>query len=168
MKDEINDTLDFDSLNESSNKLPSFLNVLTILTFVGSGLTILGALYNLVTVEQQKETIAMMKSQMGGNQLFGAIFNGDMIQVLEITLENNLLLNGTSIIVGAMCILGAVLMRKFMKNGLYLYFVASIASIIIPTIVFGMGLMGGMMMFGHLFTVAFMVMYVVNFRYLRN
>ncbi len=168
MKNEMNETLDFDSSNQISDKLPAFLNVLTILTFIGSGLTILGAIYNILSVEQQKETIEMLRNQSAGAQVVSQFFSSDMIKILEVSLENNLLLNGSSIFVGLACLASAFLMRKYKKSGFYLYIAASIVSILIPISVFGLGLMGALMLFGHLFTVAFMVMYGVNYRYLRN
>ncbi len=46
-----NETLDNDGNNQYSGGLPSFLNVLTILTFIGSGLGIIGGLYGLTTID---------------------------------------------------------------------------------------------------------------------
>lgn len=146
----------------SDGKLPQFLNVLTILTFIGSGLAILGGLYNLTTIDQQQANIDLLNSMPSAN-----IFGAEFTQAAQVALDNIYLLQSTGLIAALMCIIGAFLMRKLNKTGFYLYLVASIASVAVPMAVVGFGLMGMMILVGAVITIAFVIMYGVNFKYLK-
>ena len=161
-----NETLDNDGNNQYSGGLPSFLNVLTILTFIGSGLGIIGGLYGLTTIDQQKEAIQIMENMPGSSAIFGQAFNAEMTEMIRVSLDNIYLLQGSAILLATICIIGAIQMRKLKKSGYLLYVISSAISIVIPMTVFGFGIMSVMMMAGHLFTVAFVVMYSVNLKYL--
>mgnify|MGYP000218145093 CR=1 FL=1 len=44
-----------DEFDSNSNEIPGMLNVLTILTFIWSGIMVLMSIYNLLTIDQQRE-----------------------------------------------------------------------------------------------------------------
>lgn len=46
-----------DDMNQGRGELPQMLNVLTILTFIGSGLAVLSSLYRLITKTSQIEAL---------------------------------------------------------------------------------------------------------------
>ena len=146
----------------SDGQLPQFLNVLTILTFIGSGLAVVLGLYNIATPDQQQESIDMMKNMSGFNP-----FGDGLVEGLQIMLDNLYLIQGTAILFAIMCIAGAYLMRKLKKTGFYLYLFASIGSVALPIAVVGFDLMGMMILVGAIFTIAFVIMYGVNFKYLK-
>ena len=151
---------DFDE-HVSGGQLPQFLNVLTILTFIGSGLAIIMGLYNLSTIDDQQRNIDLLKSMPSAN-----FFGPEFIQTAQIALDNIYLLQGTGILAAIMCLVGAFLMRKLQKNGYYLYIVASAASVAVPMAVVGFGFMGMVILVGAIFTIAFVIMYSVNLKYL--
>lgn len=94
-----------DDIKNEDGKLPQMLNVLTILTFIGSGLNLLAGLLLLV----------------GGGALAaylpgaGAGASGNLFMIGLV-----------SIISGAACLFGAIKMRKLDKQGFYIY-VAGVA-----------------------------------------
>lgn len=102
----------------------------------------------------------------GSSAIFGQAFNAEMIEMIRVSLDNIYLLQGSAILLATICIIGAIQMRKLKKSGYLLYVISSAISIVIPMTVFGFGIMSVMMMAGHLFTVAFVVMYSVNLKYL--
>lgn len=162
MSDHLNEEILESSEPHYTGTLPPFLNVLTILTFIGSGLGVVGGLYNLATAESQRADIERARSLMGDGDGF---FGKDMFDSALLMLDNLYLIQGTALAVAIACIVGAILMRKLKKSGYYLYLVASIISVAVPIAVVGM--MGGMMMFGVVFTLAFVIMYSVNVKHLR-
>lgn len=152
-----------DDLEHSNNKLPQFLNVLTILTFVGSGINLIAAIYYLATIEQQKQSIAMMESMSNSNPFM----DDSLADSLKIMLEHIYLMQGSAIAIAIACIFGAVMMRKLKKIGFFIYTFASVLSIVIPLAVIGYGFLGMMILLGSVITIAFIIMYSVNYKYLK-
>lgn len=153
-----------EDINDDGNngQLPQFLNVLTILTFIWTGLTVIMGLYNLTTQAEQQRSIDQIRNMPGAN-----IFGSDMTETLQIMLDNIYLLQGVAIGVAIFCGIGAFLMRKLKKNGYYIYVVASVVGVAIPISIIGLGTMGVMVLIGSIFTIAFIIMYGVNLKYLR-
>ena len=116
------------------NKRPVFLTVLCILTFVGSGLSLLFALIGLVAAG----AIESFASSIPGMPEMGDV--GILQQIIRIVL-----LGGS--------LFGAIMMLKLKKLGFYLYAVANIAILIMS---FGI--------WGLVITAGFIVMYGVNFK----
>lgn len=159
----MNDETLEDDYNQVNKTLPMFLNVLTILTFIGSGLGIIGSIYGFLSVDSQRANLEVLKSTYGDSMM---MMGTDIIEMTEISLDNNGLLQGSALIAALGCLMGAFMMRKLQRNGYYIYIAASILAIATPLAVFGFGLMGGMILFGALFTVAFVIMYGVNLKHL--
>lgn len=162
-----NETLDIEGTGQYNGGLPSFLNVLTILTFVGSGFGIISGIYGFTSIDQQRESIERMRELSGTDSVLGQNFTNDMIAFMEKALDNIYVLQGSALAIAVICILGAILMRSLKRTGYYLYLIASIASIVIPIVVFGFGLMAIIMMTSHLITIGFIVMYSVHLKYFK-
>lgn len=162
-KDELQNEIIEDMGQEVHNgQLPQFLNVLTILTFIWSGLSVLMALYNFTTIDEQERNIALLKSMPEAN-----ILGADFVASAQLALDNIFLLQGTAIVVALLCLFSAALMRKLKKTGFHLYLLASVASVAIPLLILGFGTMGLIILLGSIFTIAFIIMYGVNYKYLR-
>lgn len=160
----ISDEILEEDVRATKHQLPMFLNVLTILTFIGSGFAVIGAIYNLATIEQQKEAIRLLESM--GSMRDNPFMNDSMIESMKVAYENIYLMQGSALVVAIACIVGAYLMRKLKKSGFFIYLGASIVSVAIPLAVIGFGLMGMMIVAGSIFTIAFIIMYGVNYKYL--
>jgi hypothetical protein len=161
------DIIDNESNYGGTQKLPVFLKVLCILTFVGSGLGILGALIGFLVSDMSTKSYEMMQTIDNGG--FDAIgFNiAEMIKWQKY-------MNIGNLVGSALCLTGALMMWKLKKVGFYLY----LPGTIIPLIVTGIGmqyvLTGFMSGFGALsivingiFAAAFITMYGINFKHLR-
>jgi hypothetical protein len=103
-------------------KIPGFLNVLTILTFIGCAINIMAVLYNYFSME---------------NSLKGIEIEGYPIDIpyevrhsIEKALEIKWIMISLTIIGCALCFYGALLMRKLKKTGFYIYFIGQIISIV--------------------------------------
>lgn len=160
----MNDEILEDDYDQVNHTLPQFLNVLTILTFIGSGLTLIMAFYNLATIEQQRTQIEQTKRMLDNNPFS---FGKDMMRGAEIMLDNIYLMQGTAILVAIACIYAALQMRKLNKNGFYIYSAACVVSIAVPLSFVGFGFMGGIILSSAIFSIAFIIMYGVNLKHMR-
>jgi hypothetical protein len=109
-------------LNEDGKpKLPSGLNVLTILTFIGCGI---GLLISLLTPVISKFFLSMMdKAKSSGAELSSKQLE-DMEKskaVMELTQANMVPLMIIGLAGIALCIVGAIWMRKLKKDGFWIY-----------------------------------------------
>lgn len=113
------DKLEFSE--DGKAKIPSGLNVLTILTFVGCGI---GILFSLLTPVINKFFLGMMeKAQTSGADLTAKQLE-DMEKgkaVIELTQANMVPLMAVGIIGIVLCLAGAIMMRKLKKDGYLLY-----------------------------------------------
>jgi hypothetical protein len=107
-------------------KLPTFLNVLTILTFIGSGFGVLGAFFLPFTckmLDKLADNPAMTESQMEATAKMCENVNFMII----------------SAIIGAgLCIFGALQMRKRKKMGFFIYLAGTFLPLILSIIMNGM------------------------------
>ena len=125
-----------DFMNEinaiDENKLPKALNVLTILTFIGSGLSLLIAPATPWLLKFSKNMLDQVTqtpdSKITAKQLLEM---EESKRVIDMSL-NNLTFTLAAGVVGAIaCIIGAVMMRKRKKDGLPVYILGAL----MPTIV---------------------------------
>ncbi len=101
--------------------IPSGINTLTILTFIGSGLSLV---FVLLTPFLNKLFLGFMdKARSSGTELTAKQM-ADMEKgkaVLELTSSNMIPLMAIGVVSIALCILGAVWMRKLKKDGFWIY-----------------------------------------------
>lgn len=134
MSEENNLTNDIlDDAGSNGGKLPTMLNVLTILTFIGAGLGVLAGLLLIVGGGSFMANIPLPGASGAG---------GSIIMVGAILL----VLNGA-------CIFGAIQMRKLKKMGFYIYAAAQVAGI-----VFGIAT-GGFQVMAVVWPVLFVALY---------
>ncbi|UCG27112.1 MAG: hypothetical protein JSV24_09065 [Bacteroidales bacterium] len=122
---------------------PTFLTVLCILSFIGSGLSSLMFLIAVVAAGVIMDFLTglpgMSELSAGGSGFF---------------LVSLLLALGS--------LFGAILMWKLKKTGFYLYSASNILAIFVPVIFAA----GGIAWFGVLITVVFIVLYGLNFKHM--
>ena len=124
MSTETNDVLNFDQ--NAKPKLPTGLNVLTILTFVGSAIQLLGALWTFFTAKQSYDGIDKLSEQMNSENMPGWVKSmmGDpetMIEMIKKSYENRIPIVLLSLVAVILCFYGALQMRKLKKQGFLLY-----------------------------------------------
>jgi uncharacterized BrkB/YihY/UPF0761 family membrane protein len=138
------------NLQESDMKaLPQMLNVLTILTYIGSGLGILLSILGYFGVG----FLSGMMSKVAEE-------NQEAVEALNKVSANLLPLTIVSIIACILCFYGAMQMRNLKKNGFYIY-CAGQAIGIIGAIVFS-----GSFIFGLIVAGIFIALYATNLKYL--
>jgi hypothetical protein len=117
--------------------LPQGLNVLTILTFIGCGI---GGLFTLFASSIYKFSLKMMDAaEKSGKELTTKevqdIAKGRA--AIELAQQNMIPLMITGIVGIALCLVGAIWMRKLKKDGYWLYVAGQILPLIISFVLLG-------------------------------
>lgn len=123
------DVLQFDENN--APKLSSGLNVLTILTFIGCAIQLLGALWTFFTAKKSYDGIDKLTEQMNSGKMPGWAkrMMGDpeiMIAMIKKTYENRIPIVLLSLVAIGLCFYGALQMRKLKKQGFLLYTIGEV------------------------------------------
>ncbi len=154
---------------------PTFLTVLCILTFIGSGYSIFNAISSyknaeiaagitgeimddaMDQIEEQAETES--ETEIAQN-IMGSVSEG----LTPKNIENMSIANGISAI---LCLVGAVLMWGLDKKGFYLYVIGTLVGIIAPIMIYkgilGAVAGGGIAFFG----IIFVILYGLNLKHMR-
>ncbi len=131
-----NDSLD--SYNVPTDVLPKNLNILTILTFIGCG--ILGLFTLLTPVILNFTTKIMDKALTGGTELSPEKMKDldKSRQLIELQQANMIPIVATGLIGIAMCLVGAIMMRKLKKDGFWYYVGGQVLPIVASVALMGM------------------------------
>ena len=169
MSQEINPN---DSLNDfDKSKLPSSINVLTILTIVWSCISVLLAIWGFISAkssyEKTKDALDSGKLDNLPGWMKGMV-NADTLEMQRKMMENKLPVLIITLVALALCIYGAMEMRKLKKQG-YLYWLIGELLPVIGTIAFiGTMPFKGFGLIGLAFPAVFIILYTVNRKYLVN
>ncbi len=140
------DTLNYDENNKP--KLSSGLNVLTILTFIGCGLQLLGSAYSFLTAQKSYEGMDEVIAQMNSPEMPGwaKSMMGDPEHFREMITkgyENRIPILLLSLVAVALCFYGALQMRKLKKQGYLLYVIGEILPFLVQVLFIGMFVLTG-------------------------
>lgn len=159
---------------ETPKKRPTFLTVLCILTFIGSGgLGLLGQLYNYATFESSYDTKyeqitngleAMNDAGMDSGFMYS--FTENNLIILEKSAENLGMVTALTCLFALLSLLGAIMMFKLKKNGFYLYVVANLFAILVPLALIDFNATMFMTMIGGGITVLFVILYAINLKHM--
>jgi len=147
------------------------LNVLTILTFVGCGLTYLSTLWGFYETTNYENRRAEMEElrDKAGDSGFAARVAQDSLDMLQKSHENRYILLLSGLLFTTLCLVGAFQMRKLKKSGYTLYLIGEITPVIITAALIGFSLVGGIStIFSAVIAVLFIVLYTTQRKYLNN
>lgn len=121
---------------EEKKKLPTMLNVLTILTFIGSA-------FQLVSIPLSKFGMKFAKQAMDNPEVLEKLSERDLQDIekqgraFDMMMANTTPLWIVVILSAALCVYGAIQMRKLKKDGFYIYSVGEILPVIGYVIIIG-------------------------------
>lgn len=153
-----------------SGKLPSGINVLTILTFVGSGLAAIGALWGYATIGTSYKLMQSMESSVdsaGESSGMGKMMTESMMTIVKKSYDNRMIIMLFGLLGAALCIYGAMQMRKLKKQGYFIWLGGEIIPVIVNFALVGFGFFGGFMMLGLIFPVLFIILYSLQLKHLK-
>ncbi|MES2589376.1 MAG: hypothetical protein V4622_10375 [Bacteroidota bacterium] len=163
----MNDNLDL----EENKGLPTFLKVLCILTFIGAGIGFLSALYGMFTTETAIKSLENSQELMRNSHL------GDLSGQIEAMKKWGVISNILNFAGNGLCLIGALMMWKLKKVGFFLYVGGHATALVSSFLMMDtsnsssnmMSLMTTVaMIIAVIFTAAFIIMYAVNYKHLKN
>ena len=147
--------------------LPSGLNILTILTFIGSGLGLISSVTSYVRAEKSYKDMVDAQDKMSEAPAFVKKMMGpEMVEITRKSMENKLPILLLGLVATALCVYGAIEMRKLKKQGFILWLVGEILPIVAGLIFIGTGMFSGFTMIFMLFPIVFIILYAVQRKYL--
>jgi hypothetical protein len=166
-----------DALNledKDMKKLPQAINVLTILTYIGSALAAIGALYSYFTISASYKLMEGLTSTtegLGGseNKALQSVVDQSLM-VIKKQYDNRLMIMILALAGAFLCFFGAMQMRNLKKQGYLIYLVGELLPILSFAIFVGFGsLFGGMtMILMTLVSAVFIILYTLQRKHLVN
>lgn len=150
-------------------KLSQTLNVLTILTFIGCGLSYISLLYTAFTSGKYDEQLAKAEEMRdkAGDGSFAAKAAEGSIEMLKRTHDNRYILLASGLIFTTVCLIGALQMRKLKKSGYPLYVIGELAPLVISAVILGFSLFGGITLaFSAIVAIVFVILYTSQRKHL--
>jgi hypothetical protein len=148
-------------------KLPTMLNVLTILTFIGCGISFLFTIFSPKIWSFSKDMMA--KAQSSGKEI-SAKEAADMqksLAQIELAEANMIPLMVIGLACTTLCLVGAIMMRKLKKDGFWIYTAGELLPFVVTPIIMGMGQLKET---GNIFflvlAIAFVAMYATQRKFL--
>ncbi|WP_421918414.1 hypothetical protein [Marinifilum sp.] len=159
---------------EMPKKRPTFLTVLCILSFIGSGyFGLIQPIYNYATFENtyaekmQKTAEALEQMEEAGMEsgfFYDMAANG-MVQLKAMS-ENLEAITGANCLFALLSLIGVFLMFKLKKNGFYLYSFANVFWLLVPLALIDFDSMIMWTLIGAVITAIFIILYAVNLKHM--
>lgn len=157
------------NIDVEPRRLPSTLNVLTILTFVGCGIGVFGAIFAFVRAQSNYDLLSSNSGNNVGQEFVRKIAGADPVEIARKSLENRVPILLLTLISIVLCILGAIVMRNLKKNGFYFYAVGEILPICITPIFVSTGPMVSITgIFGMIIPVVFLILYATQLKFMKK
>lgn len=154
-------------MNEGKPKLPTFLNVLTILTFIMCAYELYGAVSNFTGGAKNLAKMREAQIQMESAPAFVKNFTGpQMMEIMEKSIANKMPLLIISLVAIALCVFGAIEMRKLKKQGYWLWLFGEILPTIGAGIFIGGAFFSSFLAYFLIFPVIFIILYSTQRKHL--
>jgi hypothetical protein len=151
---------------EEPKKRPETLNVISILTFIGSGIAIIGQIYNFFKAQSTYDQLVQNQDKLDQMPDFVKKLMGpDPMGSARRTLENRTPMLILVIVASVLCIYGALQMRQLKKVGFPIYVIGELLPIAAYYI-----FIGPMSVFTLIFSLlingAFIIMYATQLKHM--
>ncbi len=152
----------------NERKLPSLLNVLTILTMIGCAIELFFGSLNLVNGKKNLDQLEEM--QASGDldkvpEFMQSMVGPEAIERARLAYENRIPMFVILLVGLALCFYGALQMRKLKKNGYYMWLIGELLPIVGSFIFLGTIFVGSMS-FMLLLPVLFIILYSTQLKYM--
>jgi len=160
----MSDVLDF----PEEKKLPTGLNVLTILTFIGCAYELYQVVSSFFKGGDSIKEFDKATEQMKDAPAWAKNFAGpEMREVLQQSLDNKTPLLIIGLIAVGLCVFGAIEMRKLKKQGYFIWLIGEILPVISAAI-FVPAFFSTFLKFFLVIQIIFIILYSVQRKYLIN
>lgn len=151
-------------------KLPSMLNVLTILTYIGCALAFLSAIWNYFTIGVASKAYEAGTGEVAtGDKTIDSVLSG-VSEMVKKQYDNRLMILLFALAGVALCFYGAMQMRNLKKQGYLIYVVGELLPIVSFAVFIGFGniLGAATAVVSLLFAAVFIILYTTQRKYLVN
>jgi len=158
-----------ETISVHPNPRPTLLAVLCILTFIGSGIGVLGNLVAMFFAPFMDLFQPCMwddaYSHLGNDA--GALIAKQALDMAQVVFENFLAISLSKFILFALSLVGAIMMFKMKRIGFYLYTAAQVGFLFVAPIFIGWNLFVSMaLLFSGFFSALFIALYAVNLKHM--
>jgi hypothetical protein len=147
-----------------TNKPSSTLNVLTILSIIGSILSFIFSVVGYLFAEQaleQKQKVISSGQVSSLPEFLKSQYSKAAMEQAENMVTNKLPLLIIGIVSAALCLYGVIEMRKLKKQGFVLWLTGELLPIVATCLLIGAGTFSGLGMFGLVVPAVFIIFYFV-------
>ena len=171
----------FDDFETEPSKRPTFLTVLCILTFIGSGWAILTSAWSYTTAEQtvkmftlveqrnahdslsKKDSVRLQKQHESSEYIIGKKIGASARTMF--TVDNIHKKSIGDLVAAVFTLTGAIFMWFQKRRGFYIYIIGVVIAIALPFYLFGNDLLTiGIASFGAFFGLLFIALYALNLK----
>ncbi len=152
-------------------KLPSGLNVLTILTFIGCAIALLGGIWQFISADKSVQQLEAAMSDPNMAQMpdfMKSMMSEEALAMAKKQAANKVPLLAINLIATVLCFVGALQMRKLKKQGYLLYVVGELLPLVGMALFLGMASFKGFGLAAVALTLLFVILYTVNRKHLTN
>jgi len=167
MSQEVTNKDSFDEFNEQ--KLPSSLNILTILTIIACCIFMLFEIYGFATAKTSYEKTKEVIDSGKVNEMpeFARKFvTPEALEMQKKRMENKLPILILGVVSLGLCFYGALEMRKRKKQGYIFWLIGEILPVATTLLFIGTAAFGGFAVLFWLIPVIFIILYTVNRKHL--
>lgn len=151
---------------EEPKKLPTGLNVLTILTFIGSAWELYNTLSNFFSGKKALEEIEKAEEQLADAPAWAKSFAGPEVkEMMTQAYDNRIPLVIIGLVAVALCVYGALQMRKLKKEGYTLWLIGELLPYI-ATAVLLPAFFKTMFVYFAIIPVVFIILYTIQRKHL--
>lgn len=158
-----------DQLNveeQDLKSLPQTLNVLTILTYIGSAMQLLGALFTYFTIEMSYRMYEnVSRDGMPADNPFSKFMRAAN-ETMKKQYENRTLIMVTAVLCAVICFYGALQMRSRKKAGFGIYVAGEFIYPVVNMILIGLGGLGILGIIGFIVPIVFVILYSLQRKHL--
>ena len=162
-----NDVLNFADNKEA--KLPSMLNVLTILTFIACAFELFGDIKNFFSGKENLARLQDAQSKMAEAPSWAKNFAGpDVMEMTQKAIDNRVPILIMALVSVSLSLFGAAEMRKLKKQGYQLWLVGELLPIVTSFIFIGTSFYHTIFAFGLIVPLIMIIFYTSQKKYLVN
>ncbi len=151
---------------ETAPKRPTFLTVLCILTFIGSALALVSAVYGYFTVQASAAMFDTSMQGMNGMEQTGMM--SELQNTMQKAVDNALPNLIIGVVCALLCLFGAIQMWKQLKMGFYIYCVGELVPPIAGFFLGAGGMIGSIgVIVGLVLAGVWVTLYAVNLKHMK-
>jgi hypothetical protein len=159
------DTLNYDE--PVNAKLPTGLNVLTILTFIWSAYELYSSIKNFMTGKEALAELEKAQEKLAEAPAWAKKMAGpEMQEMMAKAIENRIPLMVISLVAIGLCVYGAIEMRKLKKQGYILWLIGEVLPYI-GTAIFLPAFFNTIFAFFVIFPIIFILLYTLQRKHLK-